>query len=155
MNIKLNNQMEINPEYADLFSFESIKDKYQNNAEMISFRILSELEKYYNKHNIKKSELADRVKCSRSYITQLYRGDKQVNTLLLGKLEEEFNFSFEIKIKSNSESIEEHYAKQLPHDFFNNNRRIVKEGCVMYCFRGNNHKDSTEKIIESINTENK
>lgn len=155
MNTKLNHQMKINPKYEELFALDTKEDKYQHNAEMISFRILSELEHFCNIHNIKKSELAKRINCSRSYITQLYRGDKQVNTLLLGKLEEEFNFSLEIKIKSNSETIEEHYAKQLPHDFFKMNRRFIKEGCVMYCFKGNKPNDSTERIIESIHTENK
>lgn len=154
MNTKLRN-LKINPEFQDLFSFESQKDKIQHNADMISFRILSEVEKVCDEKKIKKKELAEMINSSRSYITQLFRGSKHVNTVLLGKLEEALDISFEIKVKLNQDSTEEYISKQIPFEFFDSNKRIPYDTCVMYCFPGNKMKDNTKEFISSIHTENK
>lgn len=152
MNTK-SNKMKINPEYAALFSFGSKKEKIEHNAQMISYRILSEVEKVCEEKNIKKKALAELVGTSRSYITQLFRGTKQVNTEIMARFEDALDISFQIKVKLNEESHETYLAKQIPIGFFNN-KRLQAHGCVMYYFEGG-QKDRTGEIVKRLKTENK
>ncbi len=117
MNTKLNN-MKVNPEYEALFSFGSKKEKIEHDAQMISYRILSEVEKVCEENKINKKTLAEMVGTSRSYITQLFRGTKQVNTDIMARFEEALNISFQIKVKLNKESQKAYPAKQMPVGFF-------------------------------------
>ena len=117
MSTKFKN-LEVNPEFEDLFAFKSYDDKIKHNAEMISFRILSEIEKLCAEKKIKKKDLAEKIHTSKSYITQLFRGTKQVNTIVMGKFEEALDISFEIKVKLNQESNDEFISKQISHTFF-------------------------------------
>ena len=102
MNTKLNN-MKINPAFEELFSFGSKNERIEHNSQMISFRILSEVEKLCVEKKIKKKELAEMVGTSRSYITQLFRGTKQINTDIMARFEDVLNMHFEVKIKLNDE----------------------------------------------------
>jgi|GEM_PF-298491 len=153
MNTKLRN-VEINPEYADLFSYKTKEEKLEHNAQMISYRILSEVEKVCEEKKIKKKDLAEMVGTSRSYITQLFRGSKQVNTWIMAQFEDALDISFNIKIQSNNDSIEQFWAKQLPADFFCN-KRIPLGGTVMYSYLGKSQKEKTEAIVELMETESK
>ncbi|MDB5246423.1 MAG: helix-turn-helix domain protein [Segetibacter sp.] len=153
MNTKLNN-IQVNPEFDDLFSFESKEDKTEHDARMISYRFLSEVEKICEEKNIKKKDLAEALGTSRSYITQLFRGNKQVNTYILAKLEDALDISFEINAKLNEDTKEDFLAKQLPVGFFNN-KRYTANGCIMYCLKGSKQKDKTNEIVAMMKTENK
>ena len=112
MNTKLNN-IQIHPEFEDLFSFQSKEEKIEHDAQMISYRFLSQVEKICEEKNIKKKDLADILGTSRSYITQLFRGNKQVNTYILAKLEDALGISFEINAKLNEDSKEGLLAKHF------------------------------------------
>lgn len=152
MNTKLNN-MKINPEYEALFSFESKKEKIEHNAQMISYRILSEVEKICEEKKINKKALAEMVGTSRSYITQLFRGTKQVNTEIMARFEEALDINFQIKVKLTEESEEAYLSRQIPVGFFNT-KRLPSHGCVMYYFEGEG-KDRTGEIVKRMETENK
>src|ERR1700754_4071078 len=108
MNTKSKN-LKIEPEFEDLFSFSNKKEKLDHRAQMISYRILSEIEKICDEKNIKMKDLAAMVDTSASYITQLFRGNKQINTAFMAKCEEAFNMSFNFLIhcenKENNEFI--------------------------------------------------
>ncbi len=95
---------QINEEYLDLFAFKSKNEEIEHNAQMISYRILSEVEKACDEKNINKKELAAMVGSSASYITQLFRGAKHVNMDMMARFEEVLEFGFEIKVKHNAES---------------------------------------------------
>jgi transcriptional regulator with XRE-family HTH domain len=131
MTTKLNN-MEINPEYGNLFSFADGKERTEHNAQMISFRILSEVEKACEEKNIKKKDLAEMVGTSRSYITQLFRGNKQVNTFILAKIEEALDLSFDIKVRFNSESHSDFIGRQLTKEVMQK-KRLQGLDCIWYC----------------------
>jgi len=153
MNTKLKN-VQINPEYADLFSYKTSEDKIEHSAQMISYRILSEVEKLCDEKSIKKKDLAEMVGTSRSYITQLFRGNKQVNTDIMAKFEEALNITFNIKVKLNEDSQEDFLSKQLPFGFFTG-KRLPANGCVMYCYHGGAQKYKTGEVINSMKTEDK
>lgn len=115
MNTKLEN-MKVAPEFQDLFDFENKEAELQHRAEMISFRILSEVERLCEERKIKKKELAEMVGTSGSYITQLFRGDKQVNTQIMAKFEDALHMLFEIKFLLDGQDQVDLLAKQLTKD---------------------------------------
>lgn len=82
-----------------LLNFASKEEEIEHKAHMISFRFLSEVEIYIDKKGIKKSDLAKMIGTSKSYITQLFRGDKMVNMELLARLEYALGIEFKIKQK--------------------------------------------------------
>jgi transcriptional regulator with XRE-family HTH domain len=153
MNTKLNN-VQVNPEFEDLFSFESKKEKTEHNAQMISYRILSAVEKVCDEKKIKKKDLAAMVGTSRSYITQLFRGTKHVNTFIMAKFEDALDVSFQVNLKLNEDSHEDFLAKQLPVGFFSG-KRLPSNGFIMYCFTNEKHKDRTSEIVQLLETENR
>jgi len=126
MNTKLNNAA-INPEFESLFSFKNNEEKIEHNAQMISYRILSEVEKLCEEKNIKKKDLADLVETSRSYITQLFRGTKHVNTQIMARFEEALNVTFDFRIKLNEESHEEFMGKQINWEMLQGKRFPAKD----------------------------
>lgn len=71
--------------------------------DMISFRFLSIIDEIMEDQNISKSELAEMIGTSASYITQLFRGSKLVNVTLLAKLQEALGFKFEVSNSSAKE----------------------------------------------------
>lgn len=114
----LSSKMKINPKYQDLVSFKSKEEEIEHAAQMISFRILSEIEKYCFEREIKKKDLAEMMGTSRSYITQLFRGTKQINTVFLAKFEEAFKIKFDfsniiIDSKSNIKNINASKSKKI------------------------------------------
>jgi transcriptional regulator with XRE-family HTH domain len=66
-------------------------------GQMISYRILSEIEKICNDRIISRKELAVLVGVSPSYITQLFRGNRRVNMDFVAKIEHALDIQFEIK----------------------------------------------------------
>lgn len=145
--------IEINPEYEDLFSFNTTDEKHKHNAEMISFRILSEIEKLCEEKDINRTELAKMINTSKSYVTQLFRGSKQVNTLLLGKLEEILDVSFEVKIKPNEDSKENFITKRIQAEYIHLKRRLLHDN-FLYVATNNNRHDKTKEFMNKIHTEN-
>jgi transcriptional regulator with XRE-family HTH domain len=152
MNTKLN-KAGINPEFEDLFSFKSDKEKIEHMSQMISYRILSEVEKICDEKNIKKKDLAEMIGTSRSYITQLFRGTKYVNTDVMAKFECALDFTYNIVAKRNEDSHEDFLAKQLPVGFFRS-KRVQQNGFVLYCIPCNKEKTTEDELVVSLETEN-
>ena len=148
MNTK-SNKMKINPAYESLFSFGSKKEKIEHKAQMISFRILSEVEKICDEKKINKRVLSKLVGTSPSYITQLFRGTKQVNTEIMAKFEEALNISFQIDANPNETML----TNNIDTEFYHRKQEQVN-GPVMYYFHGG-QKDKTGEIVNRLETENK
>ena len=153
MSTKLN-KAQVNPEFRPLFSFATGEEKIRHQSEMISLRILSEVERICEERKWKKKDLAEKVGTSRSYITQLFRGSRQVNTYIMAKFEDALDFTFEIKIRPDEESQEDFLAKQLPAGFFTN-RNLDCGGYKLYLFNGGSHKDKTLEMVNEMKAENK
>lgn len=65
---------------------------------MISFRFVNEIQKSMDGQGINKAALAERIGTSKSYITQLFRGDKVVNMAFLAKAQKALGIEFKISI---------------------------------------------------------
>jgi len=73
------------------------RSEIEHAAQMISYRLLSEIEKICEKRKITKKELALAVGTTPSYISQLFRGTKMVNMEILAKFEMALKFQFKIE----------------------------------------------------------
>jgi len=154
MNTK-SNQIIINPEFKDLFNFENEKEKTEYNAQMISYRILSEVERICEERKLKKKDLALKIGTSKSYITQLFRGNKSINTQVMAKFEDVLNITFEIEAHLN-EVNEEFLGEKINLDLFANKRTPDNNGTWYYCYtkRDNHTRKNTEEIVKNLKTEN-
>lgn len=87
----------INPEFSDLFSFKSEKDELKHDAKILMYRFLSEIERMNEGNRLQKKDFASALKTSRSFITQLFKGDKIASLYTIAKLQKAFNVTFKIE----------------------------------------------------------
>lgn len=80
-----------------VFKFKSIEEKIEHETNMISFRFLSEVEKRCDKKGINRTQLAEMLGTSKSYITQLYRGDKVLSLEMIAKIQQALEIKFSIR----------------------------------------------------------
>jgi transcriptional regulator with XRE-family HTH domain len=88
--------VEIEKEYEDLFEFSNEEEEDQHEARMIMYRFLSEIERVSGPEKGLKNKLANLVGKSRSYITQLFNGDKLINLVMLAKFQRALSIKFKI-----------------------------------------------------------
>ena len=102
--MKFNGKNKVEAGFEDLFEFKSNEEEFEHKAKMIMFKFLSAFEILNKKNPIKKKDLANSIGTSASFITQLYQGDKLISLLTLAKLQDAYDFTFEIKAKPNSKN---------------------------------------------------
>lgn len=151
MTTKLKNLI-INPEFESLFAFNSDEEKIEHDAQMISYRILSEIERICDQNKIKKKDLAQLTGTSKSYITQLFNGSKSVNTNIMAKFENIFDATFEVRIKLNNESYDQFISKQLSASLLTKNRIKTDEG--FWCFFHSEKCHLQKNKLSDLETEN-
>lgn len=92
---------------------EAIKEE----AQLIMFRFLSEIQKFQDLHGMKRGDLAKAIGTSASYLTQVFRGDKPLNFLTLAKIQRVLQMRFEVGATSTSEAVditdEGHWYQQV------------------------------------------
>ena len=148
MNTKSRN-FKVDPAFEDLFSFSSEEEKIQHRAQMISYRILSEVEKICEEQNIIMKDLAKMVNTSASYITQLFRGNKQVNTAFMARFEEATKMIFDFALLKEKDQHDELSWRQFTSALF---KRVqdANPGMV-YCFPLKSGKtDRTNQLIDRL-----
>lgn len=148
MNTK-SSKMIISEEYQDLLSFKSKEEKIEHDAQMISYRILSEIEKVCEERKIKKKDLAEMVGTSKSYITQLFTGAKSINTQIMAKFEDALDITFEVRLKLNEESYNDFLGKQMSAEMVNK-RFSTPQGAWYYC----EHLKNNSSIVDDLETKN-
>jgi hypothetical protein len=102
MNMKSNNDNSAEDEFSALFEFDNKQELIDHKAHMFMFRCLSEVERITGE-NLSKKEISNLVETSPSYITQLFRGDKLINLLMLARFELALDSEFDIVLRKNSE----------------------------------------------------
>jgi len=105
--MKLKNK--INPEFEDLFSFNSKDEEFEHNAKMLMFSFLDKIQQVADEQNLKRKDLAKKIGTSPSYITQLFRGDKLVNLTTLAKFKDALGIEFNISLEKEDTSKEEDF----------------------------------------------
>jgi transcriptional regulator with XRE-family HTH domain len=100
--------VEIEKGFEDLFEFSNEKEEDDHEARMIMYRFLSEIERVSGPEKGLKKRLADLVGKSRSYITQLFNGDKLVNLVMLAKFQKALGIKFKITAYPAEESFSDY-----------------------------------------------
>lgn len=142
--MKFEKKYKVEKGFEHLFKFNGKNDELDHEQKMIMFRFLSELERINGGKPIKKSEIAKKIGTSASYITQLFSGDKVINLMTLAKLQEAFNFTYEIKAKDNIVDYKEQVQKRYSPNLFisHSNRDSVNRRST----DGDVYKTSSEEL---------
>lgn len=116
--MKFKDKYKISKEFEDLFSFNSEEDELEHEAQMLMFKFLEEVEKcYITGPGLKKKDIAEALGKSRSFISQIYSGDKLINFFHLAKLQKAFDLNFEIKAKLNTVKYSESASRSAIKSF--------------------------------------
>ena len=94
----LMDKYDVAPGFEDLFT-QTPEETIAHEAQMLIFRFLSEAERAMVQQHVSRKELAHRVGTSASYITQVFRGDKQPNFELLAKFQQALAISFDVAVR--------------------------------------------------------
>lgn len=142
--------LQINPEYQALFAFKTKEEERAHEAQAMSYRILSEVEKICEDRSMTKRDLAAAVGTSASYITQLFRGAKQVNMDMMARFEDALDACFEIRIRCLEQAKAEFIFGQVEE--IGTRRVPVRSGvwCKMEQLRGTPSPKETCEAIESL-----
>lgn len=86
-----------NDDLQGLFQPRSEEKEIEHDSLMLMAAFLSEIELFQEKKNITRKELAEKIKTSPSYLTQVFRSKKPLNFLTLAKIKRALNLRFEVK----------------------------------------------------------
>jgi transcriptional regulator with XRE-family HTH domain len=93
---RINKKEEILKQFERFLTFQDDTEKLEFEASKIHLDFIDELLNMMEEQKMTKSELADKLGTSKSYITQLFSGDKLINLLLLAKIQRVFKTGFNI-----------------------------------------------------------
>jgi len=79
-----------------MLAFKSEKEKLEFEAEKIHLDFMSLLSDLMKEQGMSKSDLAERLGTSPSYITQLFNGDKLVNLVFIARIQRIFRINLNI-----------------------------------------------------------
>lgn len=113
------NKLRYKERVKNILSFKNDDEKINFEAEIIHIEIINQILQLMEKEGISKSDLADILGTSKSYITQLFNGDKILNLRLLAKLQRVFKIKFKIVYKSFENKIINFSLKNVSKDDFN------------------------------------
>lgn len=98
--MKLKDKYIVNPEFEDIFKHESHTDEILHDATILMYKFLNQLQRATGEKPILKKDLASKLKLSRSYVTQLYKGQKLINLLTLAKIQDAYKITFDVSATS-------------------------------------------------------
>jgi transcriptional regulator with XRE-family HTH domain len=103
-------------ELGEALKFENEEDRIEVKASFIQIDILKEVKILMKEQNISRTELALKLKKSKSFVSQLFSGDKALNLKMIAQFQEIFNAKFIPSFKNYSE-----YNKFSKNDYADDN----------------------------------
>jgi transcriptional regulator with XRE-family HTH domain len=86
----------IRQRFQNLRKHKSEKEEIEHEAQMLMFKFLAETQKYQDIQGVNRKSLAQKIKTSASYLTQLFRGDKPLNFITLAKFQKSLGIKYKI-----------------------------------------------------------
>jgi ribosome-binding protein aMBF1 (putative translation factor) len=109
--------IQIKKSFDEVFSSFSEEELIEQEARLLSFHFLSEIEMAMKRQGMSKKTLAEKVNTSASYITQLFRGDRLPNFNILARIQGALGLRFEIKgIEVHSDISRKDSTQQTPQN---------------------------------------
>lgn len=79
-----------------MLEFKSEREKTRLEEELLHLKFISSIEEIMDQKDINRTELADILNSSKSYISQLFSGYKMINIKTLSKIQKALNVTFRI-----------------------------------------------------------
>lgn len=86
----------VSRDFKKMFAFKSKTERIEHDAMLLQYLFLSEFEEAMEKRKMTKSDLAKKLKCSPSWLTQMWRGDKRMSLLMCAKIAYTLGLSIDI-----------------------------------------------------------
>lgn len=86
-----------NDDLQGLFQPRSEEKEIEHDSLMLMAAFLSEIELFQEKKSVSRKELAEKIKTSPSYLTQVFRSRKPLNFLTLAKIKRALGLRFEVR----------------------------------------------------------
>jgi ribosome-binding protein aMBF1 (putative translation factor) len=83
-------------ELESLLVFNSEEEKVELETALLHLKFIKVIEEAMKEESISKAEIASKLSTSKSYITQLFSGDKMLNMKMLAKLQRALDINFKI-----------------------------------------------------------
>ena len=90
-------------ELEELVTFKDDEERIEIKASFLQIDILKEVKTLMEEKNISRTELAQKLKKSKSFISQLFSGDKALNLKMIAQFQEIFDAKFIPSFKDYSE----------------------------------------------------
>ncbi len=88
--------MSLKEQFDNLLAFENDQEQIEHDAHILAFQFLAIIDKKMEDLQMSKKELAQRIETSPSFVTQLFRGDRKPNWMILAKMQKELDLDFKI-----------------------------------------------------------
>lgn len=105
---------------SDIISFRSDKERIGLIQDSIQLDLIDQLEEIMDRNNISKRELSEKLGVTKSFISQLFSGDKKLNLNHIAALV----FYLNIKVDVDIEEKEGHKIIRMSDYFLKSNREI-------------------------------
>jgi transcriptional regulator with XRE-family HTH domain len=79
-----------------MLEFKSEREKEKLEEELLNLKFITAIEEIMEQKDVSKTNIADILKSSRSYVSQLFSGNKMINIKTLTKIQKGLNISFKI-----------------------------------------------------------
>jgi transcriptional regulator with XRE-family HTH domain len=89
-----NKAKEIKDRFNSIENRKSDEEKIKHDEYILMANFLSEIERVQKERDFKRNKLAELIKTSASYLTQVFRGDKPLNFHTLAKIQRVLNIRF-------------------------------------------------------------
>jgi transcriptional regulator with XRE-family HTH domain len=79
-----------------MLEFKSEREKERLEEDLLNLKFITAIEEIMDQKDINKTDVAEILKSSRSYVSQLFSGNKMINIKTLTKIQKGLNISFKI-----------------------------------------------------------
>ncbi|MDZ7636243.1 MAG: helix-turn-helix transcriptional regulator [Bacteroidales bacterium] len=85
-----------------MLEFKSSNQKAKLEEELLSLKFIATIEELLEQNDVNRSDLANILDSSKSYVSQVFSGDKMVNIRILAKIQRALNVSFKLYAVDNN-----------------------------------------------------
>ena len=85
-----------------MLEFKSSNQKAKLEEELLSLKFIATIEELLEQNDVNRSDLANILDSSKSYVSQVFSGDKMINIRILAKIQRALNVSFKLYAVDNN-----------------------------------------------------
>lgn len=97
----MNSKNNIEKNFKSIIQIKNKSEKIQLMTEFMHLKIMNEISKLMKNRSINKTQLADKLHVSKSYVTQLFTADKIINLNLLSIIQDAYDVTFNFTLDDN------------------------------------------------------